>query len=431
MINCYKGMQIPTVEQALSVLRGNNEMRPIYVDYDKVLMNIFSLGKIINELTSKFMELTGVPLFKDTVLDSYAREHGFIELFDRTPTNGVSHSVESIEKVLLSERLTKQNIEVVKSYHEVVRAKSARATMIGLLQNPISDKVSCDGHRMLELHPDWSPQNTGRVAMSRPAVQNFRRELQEVITVPMGYKLIHCDSGQVEPRITYSAFVTDQQIKTLINLYDDAYFGVLHYCTMPQSDIDSGRLDFKKMELTDEMKNNRGRIKTYGNAVMYGSTKEEDNIKSAMIKRIGNHPARLELLSRIEYDIDRGRTVFPTYFGTPIDITKSPKLAGDVDNRRYQLVKLAINNPIQGTAADLMRVSVLEANRLIMGTKDSSIIAYIHDAGLFCVNENDYDKIGKELEDIVAYNVDNWIPVHAEAEVYSFNPNGAFAKYKY
>lgn len=430
MINCYKGMQIPTVEQALSVLRGNNEMRPIYADYDKVLMNIFSLGKKIESMTSEFMRLTGVDLFKDTVLDYYAKENGFLELFDRTPTGGVSHSAESIEQVLVNERLTPKDIKVVSTYHEVERAKSARSSLVGLLQNPISNKVSCDGHRMLELRPDWSSQNTGRVAMSRPAIQNLRREIQEIITVPMGYKLIHCDSGQVEPRITYSAFVTDPQIKTLINLYDDAYFGLLHYCTMPQMDVDSGRLDFKKMEITGEMQGNRGKIKTYGNAVMYGSTKEEDNIKSAMIKRIGNHPARLELLKQIEYYLDRGRTVFNTYFGTPIDITKSPKMFGDGD-KRHQMIKLAINNPIQGTAADLMRVSLLEANRLIMGTKDSSIIAYVHDAGLFCVNENDYDKIGKELEDIVAYNVENWIPVHAEAEVYSFNPNGAFAKYKY
>ena len=184
------------------------------------------------------------------------------------------------------------------------------------------------------------------------------------------------------------------------------------------------------MEITKEVKDMRQKIKAYGNGVMYGSKREEDNIKSAMIRRIGNHPARLQMIKDIEYQLDRGCTVFKTYFGTPIDITKSPKMGGEGD-KRYQMIKLAINNPIQGTAADLMRLSVMEANRIIMSTKDSSIIAYIHDAGLFCVSDKDYEHIGKDLEDIVAYKVDNWIDINAEAEVYSFNENGAFAKYKY
>ena len=431
MIRCYKGMQIPTVEQTLSLLRGNLDIRPIYADYDKVLMNIYALTDVMDKEASEFMRLTGVDLFKETVLDYYANSKGFIDLFQRTDTGGISHSAESINGVLASERISDVDRKILNSYVKRQQAASARSSMIGLLQNPISKEISCDGHRMLELRPDWSAQNTGRVAMSNPAIQNLKRELQEVITVPYGYKLIHCDSGQVEPRITYSAFVKDEQIKALINLYNDAYFGLLHYCTMDQKYIDSGTLNFEKFELTDNMKANRQKIKTYGNAVMYGSDKEEDSIKSAMIRRIGNHPARLEMIRDIEYRLSRGETVFNTYFGTPIDITKSPKYKALTGDKMKQMIRLAVNNPIQGTAADLMRLSAVEANRLSMSTKKSSIIAYVHDAGLFCVHEDDYDKIGKELEDIVAYHVDDWIPVHAEAEVYTFNKNGAFTQYKY
>lgn len=430
MIKCYKGMQVPTVEQTLSLLRGNLDIRPIYADYDKVLMNIYALSDTIEKETSEFMRLTGVDLFKDTVLEYYAKEKGFADLFLKTETGSTSFSSESLDLVLLSDRITDIDRKIINSYRNRQRAYAARGSMISLLQNPISKEVSCDGHRMIELRPTWSAQNTGRVAMSNPAVQNLKRELQEVITVPYGYKLIHCDSGQVEPRITYSSFVKDEQIKKLINIYNDAYYGVLHYCTMDQKFIDSGTLNFEKFEVNDAMKANRQKIKNYGNAVMYGSSKEEDNIKSAMIRRIGNHPARLEVIRDIEYRLDRGETVFNTYFGTPIDITKSPKFREAADKRK-QMIRLAINNPIQGTAADLMRISAMEASRLIMSTKKSSIIAYIHDAGLFCVHEDDYDKIGKELEDIVSYEVDDWIPIHAEAEVYTFNRNGAFTKYKY
>ena len=78
-----------------------------------------------------------------------------------------------------------------------------------------------------------------------------------------------------------------------------------------------------------------------------------------------------------------------------------------------------------------MRYSLLQASRLIMSSKKSSIVAYVHDAGYFCVHEDEYEKIGHELEDIVAYQVDDWLPVHADAEIYKFSENGAYAKYKY
>lgn len=431
MLNCTKNMSIPSVEQAISILNGNLDIRPIYIDYDKVLMNIFSLGDIIDNNSREYKQLTGDAICDDESLKYYIARNNLGSAFNLTDKGGISLDIESTSAALSNPALSEHDKEAIKYFQTVKKAKKARGVVVSFLQNPISKEISCDGHRMLEIRPEWSYQNTGRVAMSKPAIQNINRELQELITVPMGYKLIHCDSGQVEPRITYSAFVPDEQIKALINLYDDAYFGLLHYCTMDQSFIDSGTLTFEKREITQDMQDGRKKIKTYGNAVMYGSKKEEDNIKAAMTRRIGNHPARLQLIKDINYQLDRGRTIFYTYFGTPVDISKSAKLQESGRNTREQLVKLAINNPIQGTAADLMRYSLLQASRLIMSVKKSSIVAYVHDAGYFCVHEDEYDKIGKELEDIVAYQVDDWLPVHADSEIYKFNENGAYAKYKY
>lgn len=430
MLNCSKGMSIPTVEQALSVLQGNLNTRPIYVDYDKILMNIFSLNKRIEDANKKFVELTGEISCSRNAMFYYINRYNLSKLFGTTSTGNVSLEKESLDNAL-SQVTEEQHYRVIKLYSEVSKYQKARGCLVPLLQNPMSDLYSCDCHRMLEVRPTWSSQNTGRVAMSNPAVQNFNRELQEIITCPAGYKLLHTDSGQVEPRITYSAIVPDKQIKTLINLYDDAYFGLLHYCTMPEEYIRDGRLDFQKMEITDDMRENRKRIKTYGNAVMYGSKKVEDNIKAAMIERIGNHPMRLQLISNIKDELRRGNRIFRTYFGTPIDISKSPKLLNSDVSNEEELVRLAINNPIQGTAADLMRYSLIQANRLILSTKKSSIVCYIHDAGVFCIHEDEWDEVGEQLSDIVSYKVDDWVPIHAEAEVYEINRDAFYAKYKY
>lgn len=429
MLELTRNTQIPTVEQTLSILQSNNQIRPIYIDYDKTLMNIYAIQRQLAEGARKFEDLAHQVWAKEHSLEFYIAEKNIANFFKLTDTGRISLSDDSISEAIDNPLLPPDVIPVLELYQEMMSLLKIRSTLCSLLQNPISDQISCDYHRMLEIRPEWAPQNTGRVAMRKPAIQNLDRRIQELLTCPKGFKLIHCDSGQVEPRITYSAYIKDPQIKTLINLYDDAYYGLYHFCMMPQSYIDSGTLNFEKMEITDDLKAGRKKIKTYGNAVMYGSKKEEDNVKTAMTKRIGNHPARLAMINNAENQIKNGVHVFPTYFGTPIDINNSEKLSRV--NTIEQRVRLAINNPIQGTAADLMRYSVYQANRLIMSTKNSSIVCYIHDAGIFCVEEDEYDRIGKPLEDIVAYQVDDWIPVHAEAEVYQFSSKGAFTEYKY
>jgi hypothetical protein len=432
MLKCHKGMSIPTVEQTLSVLQGNINHRPIYVDYDKVLMNIFSLNEKIEKADIEFQNLTGEINSSKNALLYYIDRNGLGKYFDTTKSGNISLNAESIANACnMIDDEYGEHIEVLNLYSKISEYQKARGCLVPMLQNPISDLYSCDGHRMLEIRPQWSSQNTGRVAMSKPAIQNINRELQEVLTCPAGFKLLHTDSGQVEPRITYSAIVPDPQIKALIELYDDAYFGLLHYCTMPVEFIHSGTTNFQKMEITDTMKENRSKIKRYGNAVMYGSKKVEDNIKAAMIERIGNHPIRLQLISQIRDELRRGNRIFKTYFGTPIDISKSPKLLEQGRDTEEELIKLAINNPIQGTAADLMRYSCIQANRYILSTKKSSIVCYIHDAGIFCVAEDEWDQVGKELSDIVSYEVDDWVPVHAEADIYEFKPNAYYANYKY
>lgn len=422
MITITRNTYIPRVEETLGTLRMHNAMMPQYVDFDKIMMEISYLQFEIEKISDVLFQIIGKPLKTDASGNMkywLAKVGANLEAFDTTST-GISLDKNSIASAIESGMLSQDVIDVITLYQRYSVMTHMRGTLIGLLQNPMADIPSCDGHKMLILNPNWEPQNTGRVAMQKPAIQNMQHELQEILTVPMGYVKLHTDSGQVEPRITYSMFIPDKQIQALINLYNDAYYGILHYCTMPMSDIYSGRTDFQKMEITDQLKAGRKEIKTFGNAVMYGSKSNPsaNPIKEAMIKRIGEHPLRLQRTEELLEQIKRGQNIFKTAFGTPIDISKSAKLAGGMyDSVEQQKLKLAINNPIQGTAADLMRISVYTANNILMNrAKKSYIVNYIHDAGIFAIHESEFDMLKDELADIVSYNVEGWLPIHAEPE---------------
>lgn len=423
MIFITKDTYIPDVQETISTLKLYNGMMPQFADFDKVMMNINYLQLQIKNISGPLFEVIGKPAKTDasTNMKAWLMSHEDCSGFDYTKT-GLSLEKASIQKALESGTISEDGQYLISVYQKYASYTKIRGSLVALLQNPISNTPSCDGHRMLILRPTWEPQNTGRVAMQKPAIQNLPRQIQEIITVPQGYVLCHTDSGQIEPRVIYSAYIKDPQIQALIRLYDDAYFGVLHYVTMPEEDIISGRTDFQKMEITDAMKEGRKQIKTYQNAVMYGSKSNPsgDPIKAKMIKRIGEHPARMQWTNELMSQINRGQTVFRTAFGTPIDTSKSAKLEeGNMHSgsREEQMLKLAINNPIQGTAADLMRVSVYEANKIMMSkAKKSYIINYVHDAGMFAIHEDDFDKVSQELGDIVSYHVDGWLPIHAEPE---------------
>lgn len=437
MIHIDKNTYIPSVSETLGILRVHNQHMPQLIDFDKTVQYISWLVMKVNKISKPLWEAIKysptTAMTPDTALKNYLINTGNAAAFRKVKT-GLSLSKPSVEQAIESGTLSEECITIIRAYQQMTNYQKTARTLEGLLQHPISDAYSFDGHRMLIIQPEWAEQNTGRVAMRNPAIQNFPHGVQDIITVPKGYILLHTDSGQIEPRTVYSAYLKDPQIKALINLYNDAYYGLLHYITMPETDILSGRTDFEKHEITDDMKDNRKRIKTYSNAVMYGSKSNPsgDPIKEKMIRRIGGHPLRQNWVQDVERQVQHGVRVFKTAFGTPINIANSAKLEA-IDNSYYdgedmleeeynetsvnEMIKLAINNPIQGTAADLMRVSVSQANRLIMEKgKKSFIINYVHDAGTFAIHEDDYDKIADELADIVHYDIDGWIPIYAEPE---------------
>lgn len=428
MLKIDKNVTIPSISYAKSVLELHKQKCPTFIDFDKLSSYWAYYVQRASELEERLYEQFEYIRSSESTPKQWfqfkMRSRGYASLLPKTKKGAISFDAESIKGLIEDGKVTGSDADELLNYIEWNSMCVIRSTLDKMMMLPLSELSSYDGHRMAICYPIFAEQMTGRIGMQNPAIQNLARVIQDIVTVPRGYVLIHCDSGQIEPRSIYSTFLADPQIQYLINLYGDAYYGVLHYAVyLTDEEIASGRLDIQKLEVTKEMENMRPEIKTYNNAVMYGSTSNIKNskVKAALIKRIGEHPLRKKKLNEIEKQLYNGNYIFQTYFGTPIDIRNSDKLkvlTPGTEEYFYECNKLAINNPIQGAAADLMRYSISQADKIIREkAKDSYIIDYVHDAGRFCVSEKDYDKVGDYLKDIVGYEVDGWIPIYAEAEV--------------
>lgn len=424
MLTINKSTRIPDVAETCATLTRHNDRLGVCIDYDK-LLTYFSyytiLGRKKRIQLQKYLNYTGDKMGDDDFLRIILKL-GVKEGLLTAQSGSLSASAPSLQNAIDTGRYSEEAVVVMQKYQELSGIEYAESSIRKLTAWEPVNMPTYDGHRMIIVHPTWVPQNTGRVAMRNPAIQNISKKLKDILTVPKGWVLYECDSSQVEPRIIYSVYIPDKQIKALINIYNDAYFGILHYVNMPVEDLTSGRTDFTAHEITEEMTEMRQALKRLGNGVMYGkqSNPGNDPLTARYIERIGNNPFRVRWSNQMEEMIDSGKTIFPTYFGTPIDISVGDGRDKYMDNPkalRGHDLRCAINNPIQGTAADLMRYSVMYADHhLSRNCPNSVILTYTHDSGKFAVYEDEYDDAMKVLRDVVAYQVEGWIPILSDGE---------------
>lgn len=413
----------PTLQERAYIMRKHIERAGIPIDYDRLLEYYADAKVREGELGSILLKVVGSTnaIFKAPLFKNWITANGITKGFDRTPKGYISFNKTSINNFLNANQYDKSIMDIVRMFSEWNTCTTNVSFIPSILEEYRPSGLETeDGRRLILVKPGVELQNTGRFGLTNPAVMNFPRYMKDLYAAPKGWRLLSADSGQIEPRLIYGFYIPDKQIQKLIELYNDAYYGVLHYCRMPQEFIDSGTLDFTPNEITPELKELRQRLKTYGNGVMYGSTSNPDNdpLKESFIRRIGQHPYRLSWEESVKANINSGARYVNTLFNTQIDIYESDKVknAKDDKERFIKLVHCAINNPIQGTAGDLMAFSLRATDELLSKKAPNSwITKFVHDEGQYCICNDEWDYVLEELSGMTAYCIDERVFIYNDA----------------
>jgi DNA polymerase-1 len=75
---------------------------------------------------------------------------------------------------------------------------------------------------------------------------------------------------------------------------------------------------------------------------------------------------------------------------------------------------MAVNHPIQGTEADMIKMAMIEVFKKIQSFKNSNLILQVHDELVLEVPEADAEKISKILKDTMENVVKLRVPVNVE-----------------
>lgn len=371
------------IEMPLIEVLGYMEYEGFKVDIEKLEQLKEEYSIIIQTLEKNIYEMAGEEfnINSPKQLGVILFEKLELPIIKKTKT-GYSTNAEVLEKL----RPEHEIIDKISEYRQIVKLQS---TYVDGLLNIINQKSK-------RIHSSFNQTitTTGRISSTEPNLQNIPvrlemgRNLRKVFIPSEGYSLVDADYSQIELRVL--AHISDD--KNLMNAFESGED--IHTSTAAKVfDVDIEDVD-------SEM---RSAAKAVNFGIVYG-------ISDFGLAKNLNIPAK----KAKEY-IDNYFDKYPNIKKYMEDIVEKAKTDGFVstvlNRRRYIpeinsknfIVKnlgkrLAMNTPIQGSAADVIKIAMVNVyKKLKEENLKSKLILQVHDELIIEALEDEIDEVEKIL----------------------------------
>ena len=320
--------------------------------------------------------------------------------YGKKTKTGYSTSADVLERIRYEDPI----VDKVLSYRQAAKLKSTYT-------DGLEAFIKKDGRIHCKLNQLVTA--TGRLSSTEPNLQNIpiRMELGKKIRkafVPeKGYVFVDADYSQIELRIMAHLSEDPELIKAYHSEKD------IHKITASQV----FKVDFDKV--TKEQRNN---AKAVNFGIIYGISSfglgENLGISRKEAERyikdyFAAYPKVKEYLdSLVDKAMENG--FITTFFGR---IRPIPELHSNNFMKRQFGERVAMNSPVQGTAADIIKIAMINVNnRLKKELKDSRLILQIHDELLVEAKEEEKDAVAKILEEEMMRAADLRVPLEVEVK---------------
>jgi DNA polymerase I len=261
-------------------------------------------------------------------------------------------------------------------YREVTKLKSTYADALPRLVNPRTGRI----HTSL----NQTVAATGRLSSSDPNLQNIPirseagREIRKAFIAPAGQVLLSCDYSQIELRV-FAHVTGDPELRRAFLADED-----IHAATA--SRVFNVPLDLVSPEM-------RRRAKTVNFAVIYGQS------DFGLANQLGISTAEAQAFITSYFEQFPGvkayneRTLAAArekgYVQTLMGRRRYlPEINSGNFNIRQAAERAAVNMPIQGTAADIMKLAMIEVYRALQPMcYNCTLLLQVHDELVFGVEE--------------------------------------------
>jgi len=377
----YRSLELPLIPVLMAIEQAGVRVdtAALAVQSRQVDVELNRLMKRIHELADGEFNINSPKQLAEVLFDRMG-----LPVIKRTGTSRApSTAVEVLEELALTHELPK----LILDWRGMMKLKGTYIDALPVLVNPNTGRVHTSFNQAVAA--------TGRLSSSDPNLQNIpiRTELGRAIrgafVADPGHVLISADYSQIELRVL-AHMAGDETLISAFKRGDD-----IHAQTaLKMFGTDSGR-DPHALRATAKMINY---------ALLYGKT------AFTLAKDIGVTPqAAQEFIDayfagfpRVRGFIDRtleeGRStgVVKTMFGRRRLV---PDLMSRDFQRRSAAERAAVNMPIQGSAADIMKRAMVDVHAALEDSPQARMILTVHDELVFEVPEAEAERFAGIVRD--------------------------------
>lgn len=359
------------------------------------------IAKRLVELEQKAYEIAGEEfnLSSPKQLQTILFEKQGIKPLKKTPGGAPSTSEEVLEELALDYPLPK----VILEYRGLAKLKSTYTDKLPLMINPKTGRVHTSYHQAVTA--------TGRLSSTDPNLQNIPvrseegRRIRQAFIAPEDYVIVSADYSQIELRIMAHLSRDEGLLKAFAEGKD------IHRATAAE---------VFGMPLESVTGEQRRSAKAINFGLIYGMSafglarqlniprKEAQKYMDLYFER---YPGVLEYMERTRAQAKEQGYV-ETLDGRRLYL---PDIASSNGARRAGAERAAINAPMQGTAADVIKRAMIAVDSWLEGEKPRvRMIMQVHDELVFEVHKDDVDAVSKKVHELMENSTQLDVPLLVE-----------------
>ena len=395
----YENIEVPLVP-VLSRIERNG----VYIDVDMLGKQSKQLEKGIASLEKEAFDMSGEEfnISSPKQIQAILFEKLGLPVLKKTPKGQPSTAEDVLQELALDYPLPKLILE----HRSLAKLKSTYTDKLPLQVADKTQRIHTSYHQ--------ATASTGRLASKDPNLQNIPirteegRRIRQAFIAPDGYKIIAADYSQIELRIM-AHLSGDKGLLTAFAEGVDVHRATAAevFGTTPDQVGNEERRRAKAI--------NFGLIygmSAFGLGKQLGITRTEaQQYVDLYFERYPGVKAFMDNTREQARETGYVKTVFGRRLYLP-DINHSNA------QRRQYAERTAINAPMQGTAADIIKLAMINTDQWIRDSKlDIKMIMQVHDELVFEVEESEVTKASKEIARCMESVADLNVPLQVDVGV--------------
>lgn len=391
------------IEMPLLRVLSKVERNGVLVDGKLLLEKSHLFEKRLKELEKEAFDIAGKEfnLGSPKQLQAIFYEELGLPILKKTPKGQPSTAEEVLQELALDYPLPKLILE----HRSLSKLKSTYTDKLPQMINEKTGRVHTSYHQAVAA--------TGRLSSTDPNLQNIPikteegRSIRTAFIAPKGCKILAADYSQIELRIMAHL----SQDKGLLKAFEEGLD--VHSATAAEV------FDVPLEEVTSNQRRNAKAINfglIYGMSA-FGLAKQIDTDRNTAQDYINTYFARYP---GVETYMDSTRQkasdlgYVETLYGRRLYL---PEIHSKNGMRRKAAERTAINAPMQGSAADIIKLAMLEVDKWLKDVKGIKMIMQVHDELVFEVEESQLELAQKKIPELMERVAELSVPLIADVGV--------------